>query len=236
MPQRDPLLIWLTRWLLTRLGAHSSRKTLVWLDYWLERVMSQLEAGWWFRAHGFAFKPAYPGRRALYAALAPRFAAEQVLYLEFGVFQGASLRAWSALLTNPGSALHGFDSFAGLPERWNAYNPQGMFDTKGNVPTFDDPRIHLHVGWFDETLPPFTLPPHERLVVHLDVDLYASAHFVLETLRDAIDVGTVILFDEFYDRKHELKAFDEFLTASGQVYRFLGGATSLSQVAFERTA
>ena len=109
-----------------------------------------------------------------------------------------------------------------------------MFDTKGNVPTIDDTRAQLHRGWFNQTLPAFTLPQHERLIVHIDVDLYSSAKFVLQTLQDDIHVGTIILFDEFYDRKHELKAFDEFLASTNMAFRFLGSATSLSQCVFER--
>ena len=92
MPASEPFLIWVIRSILTRVGAHTSRKRLDWLDYWLERVMSQLEVGRWFRAHGFPFKPAYSNRRKLYSAVARKIANEQVLYLEFGVFQGASMR------------------------------------------------------------------------------------------------------------------------------------------------
>lgn len=236
VPTREPFLIWMPRTILTRVGARTSRQRLDWLDYWLERVMSQLEAGKWFRTHGFPFKPAYRGRRKLYSALARKLVQEQVLYLEFGVFQGASMRIWSELLKNPQSSLHGFDSFEGLPESWNAYNRQGMFDTRGNMPTFDDARVILHVGWFDQTLPSFTLPSHDRLIVHIDVDLYSSAQLVLQTLKDDIRVGTIVLFDEFYDRNNELKAFDEFLTSTNMTFRFLGSATSLSQCAFERIA
>lgn len=143
---REPFPIWMTRTMLTAIGARKTRKRLDWLDYWLERVMSQLEAGKWFRTHGFPLKPAYRSRRKLYSALARKIANEQVLYLEFGVFQGTSMRIWSELLKNPHSSLYGFDSFEGLPENWNTYNRQGMFDTKGNIPTFDDERVLLHAG------------------------------------------------------------------------------------------
>jgi O-methyltransferase len=94
--------------------------------------------------------------------------------------------------------------------------------------------VQLHVGWFHQTLPTFILPQHDRLILHIDVDVYSSAKFVLETLQHEIRIGTIILFDEFYDGKHELKAFDEFLTSTNMVFRFLGSATSLSQCAFER--
>jgi hypothetical protein len=226
----EPLAISLVRTTLTRIGAHITP----WQMYWVERVMSQLAVGRWFQAHGFHVTPLYAGRQELYTALARRIAEEQVLYLEFGVFEGASLRAWSHLLRNPRAELHGFDSFKGLPETWNAYNQQGKFDTTGAIAHLDDPRVVLHVGWFHETLPHFALPPHDRLLVHLDADIYSSTKYALETLKDAMRPGTILLFDEFYDHMHELRAFDEFLAASGMTFSFLGGATSLSQCAFER--
>jgi hypothetical protein len=227
---REPLMISVVRTALTRIGAHIKASQM----YWLERVMSQLEVGGWFMAKGFPFTPLYAGRPELYAALARDIAGERVLYLEFGVFQGASLRAWAKLLRHPLSQLHGFDSFEGLPEAWNAYNPQGKFDTKGSMLKIDDSRVVLHVGWFHETLPGFVLPEHDRLLLHIDADLYSSAKYVLERLKDDIRPRTIILFDEFYDHMHELRAFSEFLTSSNMTFRFLGGATSLSQCAFER--
>src|SRR5260370_37179892 len=101
------------------MGAHASRQTLDRLNYWLERVMSQLEAGRWFRAHGFPIKPAYNCRRKLYTAIARKIARKQVLYLEFGVFQGASMRIWSDMLNNQCSPFLGFYSFRGMPENSN---------------------------------------------------------------------------------------------------------------------
>ena len=229
---REPLLVAIARAGLTRIGAYMTPSGM----YWMERVMSQLEVGRWFREHRFEPTPLYTDRNALYAALAGKIATARVLYLEFGVYRGETMRAWSSLLTNPASQLHGFDAFAGLPEEWNVYNPQGKFDTDGRAPCFDDPRITLHLGWFQETLPDFHLPPHERLIVHCDADLYSSTAYVLAELKDAIRPGDIILFDEFYDRQHELRAFSEFLDASKMRFRFLGGATNLSQTAFERVA
>ena len=228
----NSLMITAVRAALTKIGARITSSQM----YWIERVISQLEVGRWFRANGYRVKPLYTNRERLYTALAGGIADERVLYLEFGVFQGDSLRVWSRLLRNPLTQLHGFDSFEGLPEKWNAYNPEGKFDVQGALPRFDDPRVVLHQGWFNETLPGFALPPHERLVLHIDADLYSSAKYVLDTLKDAIRPGTFVLFDEFYDRDHELRAFTEFLEASGMKFRFLGGATQLSQCAFERVS
>lgn len=228
---RESFPITMIRKTLTKLGARTSSGQM----YWIERVISQLEVGHWFRVHGIYAKPLYKNRQEFYAALAHDIADKAVLYLEFGVFQGASLRAWSQLLKNPQSRLHGFDSFEGLPEKWNALNEERMFDTKGVLPQIDDPRVTLHVGWFTQTLPQFTLPPHEQLIVHIDCDLYSSTKDVLQTLACAMRPGTILLFDEFYDYMHELRAFNEFLESGDMKFAFLGGATSFSQCAFQRT-
>jgi hypothetical protein len=91
-------------------------------------------------------------------------------------------------------------------------------------------------GRFEETLPGFVVDPGKVLVVHLDADLYASTSFVLRTLRGALVPGSYLLFDEFADRRHELRAFDEFLAESGQRVEFLAGDRTLARVAFVRTA
>ncbi len=159
---------------------------------------------------------------------------EKVLYLEFGGFNGTSMRSWCALLRNSASSLHGFDSFEGLPEDWNLHAPKGAY--KASAPHFDDPRVILHPGWFNETLPGFVAPEHERLVIHLDADLYSSTKCALDAVASLMQPGTIILFDEFQDRLHEMRAFTEFLDETGMKFRFLGSALSLTRCVFERVS
>lgn len=200
----------------------------------LNGALNYLETGRWFRSQGFGAFPRYRHRSELHSAIAGRFAEERILYLEFGVYRGESLRLWSKLLRNADSALHGFDSFEGLPEAWDASRPKGTFDVRGRVPTFADERIRLHPGWFSDTLPSFLLPLYDRLIVHLDADLYSSTAFVLEQLRNRILPGTVLIFDEFCDRMHEQRAFEEYLHKTGHCFRVLGATANLEQVSFER--
>jgi hypothetical protein len=217
---------------LSRLGSRASSSQIRTLN----ACINYLEVGRWLKANGFHPSPRYEDRQQLYTALARPVRTERVLYLEFGVWQGSSMRSWSALLQNPLASLHGFDSFEGLPEAWDAHRPRGTFSRAGVLPTFDDPRIVLHKGWFNETLPSFALPEHERLVLNLDADLYSSTIFVMQTLAAAIRPGTIVIFDEFCDRLHELKAFDEFLETAQMRFRFVGGTENLEQAAFERIA
>lgn len=216
---------------LTKIGARCSQSHIRNLN----AAVNYLEVGRWLKTNGFASSPRYATRELLYAAVAGPVARERVLYLEFGVYEGNSMRTWSRLLTNPDSSLHGFDSFEGLPEEWDAERPKGTFDVGGRLPVFDDPRVLLHRGWFEETLPSFALPEHERLVLNMDADLYSSTRFVLGTLRERIARGTIIVFDEFCDRQHELRAFADFLRETGMTFRFVGATRNLEHVAFERT-
>jgi len=229
MDFRSPTYEGLRR-IVVRMGGHIGPSQIAKLN----STINYLELGRWFKANGLSYhkSPHYADRSDFYAAIASGIEDELVLYLEFGVFQGASLRAWSKLLRNPLSSLHGFDSFEGLPEAWGKL-PKGSFNVKGVLPQFDDPRVILHRGWFHETLPGFVLPEHTRLVLNLDADIYSSTKYVLDTLGKAICPGTIIIFDEFYDRLHELKAFSEFLEANPMKLRFLGGK-DYAHCAFER--
>jgi hypothetical protein len=146
-------------------------------------MLNYLEAGRWLRACGYDLPNRFRSREELYDHIGTKIAAAKVLYLEFGVWTGTSMRYWSRLLQNPESLLHGFDSFEGLPEGWGPRHPKGAFSTDGQVPTFADPRVRLFRGWFQDTLPTYSLPPHDILVVHIDADVYSSAIFVLETLK-----------------------------------------------------
>ena len=45
----------------------------------------------------------------------------KLLYLEFGVHEGYSIKYFSEMMENPNSKLVGFDSFEGLPETWRNF-------------------------------------------------------------------------------------------------------------------
>ena len=146
------------------------------------------------------------------------------LYLEFGVYSGTTINYISEKVPD---LVHGFDSFQGLPEQWGNV-PQGGFSTKGHLPSVKD-NVRLHVGWFDETLPPF-LEENKGPVafLHIDSDLYSSAKTILTTLADRIVSGTVIVFDEYFNypgwQDHEHKAFQEYVEQFDVRYKFLGFA------------
>lgn len=217
--------------LLTRVGARLSSRTI----HNLNATLNYLEVGRWMAAQGHDTSRRVDHRFELYARVARELGPAKVLYLEFGVHRGESIARWAELLEGPGCKLVGFDSFEGLPEDWTLEDRKGTFSTGGQVPAIADPRVSFVQGWFDATLPGFAVPPHERLVLHLDADLYSSTRTVLSALREHIRPGTYLLFDEFSDRNHELRAFAELCAEQPRWrFRLVGCDRILARVAFER--
>ena len=214
--------------LLVELGSHCSQKTL----HFLHSAVNYLEVGRWMKSRGFHTSTRLHKRRELFHQIAEKVSSKKVLYLEFGVARGASMRYWSNLLSNPGSALHGFDTFEGLPEEWRL-GDKGAYSAGGRLPEIADPRVKFFKGLFQETLPGYVLPDHENLIINIDCDLYSSASFVLNSLAEHIRPGTYIYFDEFSDPHNELRAFHELLTATNKQFSLLGATRSYGQVSFE---
>lgn len=150
-----------------------------------------------------------------------------VLLLEFGVYQGRSLKFWSRGFKSPSARMHGFDSFTGLPEDWNTKFTKGVFSANGKPPHIEDSRVSFHIGWIQNTLPKFieqlraneALPARMPIVVHIDVDLYSAALFILTTLWHFIP-EYYVMFDEF--GVDENLALSDFQTAYPIQVDFLG--------------
>lgn len=215
--------------LLVSMGAHCGKRTL----HFLNSSVNYLEVGHWMKARGFQTTYRSSKRRELFHQIAEKVGAKKVLYLEFGVAKGASMRYWSQLLTHPESALHGFDTFEGLPEDWRLGDERGAYTAHGNVPEVPDPRVKFFKGLFQDTLPSYVVPEHQALIINIDCDLYSSASFVLHSLSDYIRPGSFIYFDEFSDPHNELRAFHDLITATNKKFSLLGATRSYAQVSFE---
>ena len=119
----------------------------------LNAALNYLAVGHWMKVQGFHRVKRCGDRRELFRQMASRVAGKRVLYLEFGVSSGSSMRYWSELLENPASCLHGFDSFEGLPEDWIGEDKKGAYSTGGRPPAISDGRVRFFQGLFEETLP-----------------------------------------------------------------------------------
>ena len=96
--------------------------------------------------------------------------ATEGFYLEFGVFTGGTIRFIARHIGT--KAVHGFDSFKGLPEKWSGYNlGKKAFDVKGRLPRVPQ-NVELHQGYFEESLPKWLNEhPGQIAFMHIDCDL-----------------------------------------------------------------
>lgn len=184
----------------------------------IREVVSHVELGHWLGAEGYPMPrgPRPVGRWPVLDAAIAEVSGQQLLYLEFGVYRGTSITYVTRHVRDADARFVGFDSFFGLPEEWRADMPRGHFTRNGLAPSFDDPRVSVVTGLFEKTLADFEVPPHERLIVNIDSDLYSSARTVLARLAGVVGPGTLIYLDEFNDSANELRAFREFLQLIGR--------------------
>jgi hypothetical protein len=140
------------------------------------------------------------------------------LILEFGVYQAHSLNLFAEYCTRKDDqrTLYGFDSFEGLEEEWfGHFSSTADFDLGGNLPQVSK-NISLFKGWIDQTLPNFLANHSENVAfIHIDTDTYTPAKLILESIKDRLVLGSIILFDDFYGypnwQNGEYKAFKEVL-------------------------
>lgn len=138
---------------------------------------------------------------------------DKIVFLEFGVYEGKSIKVFSDLIQNPESKIFGFDTFSGMPEKWNQVHV-GAWSTSGNFPDTQDTRIEFIKGLFQDTLENYLerfrdlKKKNYTFVIHLDADLYSSTLYVLSKLSFLDDF--FVFFDEFSgDENRALKNFLE---------------------------
>jgi hypothetical protein len=180
----------------------------------LANALGGLEQGRWLADVGRRV-PNLPDRFAVFDEAIRRVRGSQPLYLEFGVYRGRTIRYWASHLASPRARFVGFDSFEGLPEDWQPNAQRGSFSV-GTPPDVDDPRVSFVVGWFDKTLPTYEPPPHDQLIVNLDCDLYSSTRCVLDWLAGRLRPGTLVYFDDLFNRDHQWRALREWLGEGGK--------------------
>lgn len=162
--------------------------------------------------------------------------------LEFGTATGRTLNQFGYWL--PNKTIYGFDSWQGLPEKFNDL-PAGHFAQ--SLPEVS-PNCKLVQGWFgarptqdQSAIAEFTAPVFARqhqapiALLHLDADLYSSTKTVLDAFSAHIVSGTVILFNEYWNhrtwKKHEFKAWQEHCKMHGIKYEYIGYASDHQEVA-----
>jgi hypothetical protein len=147
------------------------------------------------------------------------------LWLEFGVASGTTINYISKFTTGK---VYGFDSFEGLPEKWRDGFDKGAFNRGGVLPIVNK-NVELIKGWFNETLVDFMQQQNKKVsFIHMDADLYSSTKYIFDILKDYIEDGCIIVFDElvnypgFDGDNGELKAFYEFIGENNVDYEWIG--------------
>jgi hypothetical protein len=146
------------------------------------------------------------------------------LWIELGASGGKTINYISSFTRDK---VYGFDSFEGLPEKWREGFDKGMFSANGVLPEVNS-NVVLIKGWFDETLNLFVKSHKKRIsFIHFDCDLYSSTKCALETFKNYIDKGCIMVFDEFlnfpgFENNSELRAFYEFAKNYNVKYEWIG--------------
>jgi hypothetical protein len=152
-----------------------------------------------------------------------------IRYLEFGVFDGTSMRKMLNIFSNVRSEFVGFDSFEGLPEVWRDF-AQGHFSREGALPYNNDGRARFVKGWFQNTLPGYLAETRSQwdadprtTLIHYDADLYSSTLFILTCLWLNIP-EYYFIFDEFFlDEVVALQDFTEAFPVKIEFFAKTGG-------------
>ncbi len=182
----------------------------------------------WQRKRLDASTPRFHTREAYFDHLIERYGQDEFLYLEFGCASGNAVRYWAERCPHPNARFVGFDTFTGLPERWQLLGwsvEAGIWNLDGKIPEVADPRVSFEKGLFQATLPGFLAKPEfvprlPRRVIHIDADLYSSTMFVLCSMAHLLP-GAVVMFDEFDCPLDELRALADFCAAFHRNYEVL---------------
>lgn len=164
-------------------------------------------------------------------------------YLEFGVYCGGTFIPAYHFSKAMGKNLakmkfYGFDSFEGLPDvkgldlkefahfaKGDYSNSIKSFVSILNKSKVDLRRIELVKGWYDKSLTPELkkkLPIKKAAIVWIDCDLYESTVPVLKFIKEYLQNGTIVVFDDWYcfrgnPLQGEQKAFAEFLSKNKSI-------------------
>ncbi len=147
---------------------------------------------------------------------------KDILFLEFGVWEGYSIKYFANKYKSPGSKFYGFDTFTGMPENWR-YMYEGHYNQEGSVPKTKDNRIKFLRGLFQKTLPSFLENLKEEsksktIIIHLDAVLHSSTLFTLFKL-DEYFREYYFIFDQL--GTDECRAFNNFNDAKQKNFELL---------------
>lgn len=147
-------------------------------------------------------------------------------YLEFGVYEGTSLKGAATYWKKIGKEkinFYGFDSFTGMKiEKGDEHPFYGTFDfstefqeIKKRFKNF--PEVKLVKGLFQETLkkPQKEYGINKAAIVFIDCDLHSAAKLTFNFIKNIVQEGTILILDDYFNYKADKNkgvqaAFSEF--------------------------
>ena len=147
-------------------------------------------------------------------------------YLEFGVYEGTSLKGaatyWKKISKDKIN-FYGFDSFTGMKiEKGDEHPFYGTFDYSTDFEIIKKrfknlPEVKLVKGFFQETLKkhPKEYGINKAAVVLIDCDLYSAAKSSFNFIKDLVSEGAILILDDYFNYKANKNkgvqaAFQEF--------------------------
>lgn len=166
-------------------------------------------------------------------------------YLEFGVYEGTSIKGAASYWKKIGSSkmrFFGFDSFKGMdPKKGDEHPFYTKFDFSTDYHIIrkrmkNFPEIKLVPGFFNESLKEGASKYgiNKTSIVMVDCDLYSSAKESFKFIAPLMQKGTILILDDYFNYlaqrdKGVRAAFSEFLKANKldaeQIFTYgIGGA------------
>ena len=172
--------------------------------------------------------------------------------VECGTWKGGMIAGIAKLLGNQRDYFL-FDSFEGLPpvepiDGPGARNWQANTESSGYhdncTASEDDARsamtlagvrhVNIVKGWFENTLPTAVFP-NGIAILRMDADWYSSTMQILESLFPAVNVGGLILIDDYYAWEGCSKAVHDYLSTNKRPERIQsrGGVCFIIKLAMD---
>ncbi len=182
------------------------------------------------RAATMIERDVYCQNLALVALTLDEIDADGLAFVECGTWRGG-MSAGLVETGGPDRDYHFFDSFEGLPPasdidgaaaasyQRETDHPDYLNNCAATLEEFQatlsharlpETRMHVHKGWFEDTLPTFSAPP--IAVLRIDGDWYESTMTCLSALWDAVVPGGLVLLDDYGSWEGCTKAMHDFLS------------------------
>ena len=197
---------------LTIVGSRSPNRYL----HQLQMVVNYMKLGRWMFGHDFHFNHRVRDRDSVFAAVTKLVRDQRVLYLEFGVYKGATFLQMVDLASQQNKRCHGVDSFQGMgepterdrpsPDVEHSY-PAGKFKTEHypdallrkliNTYGTDSLAWSLWIGWVPDVLKQIETQAWQLSFAHIDMDHYEPTAAALKWAWNRLVPGGMLLCHDY---------------------------------------